>query len=171
MMKAGWKQIVAGAFFFAAVCASGAQTVETAPPVHPVTVAQVRQLLEMTHTVENVTFVMHTAVRDQRKLVTVLPDGFWDDFDVEIDKIDWVALSTPYYQKHLSEEDAKVIIAFYSTEVGQRALAMTAQLVPELSQAGRKLGEEIGARLGEKYKAEIEARMKKQQGGSEIQLK
>lgn len=152
------------------VSVSGAFAQAEGPPAHPITTEQVKRLLLMTHTLERIQTLMHTSIEQQKKITTVLPPAFWDDLELRIEKIDWVALATPVYQRHLSQEDAEKIIAFYSTDVGQRALTATMEISTELQQAGQELGKKMGAEVAQKHSAEIQERMRQQQKTPEIKI-
>jgi hypothetical protein len=50
------------------------------------------------------------------------------------------------YDKHLTHEDVKGLIAFYRTPLGQKAVEVLPQLTSEMAETGRKIGEELGRR-------------------------
>lgn len=54
-----------------------------------------------------------------------------------------VEIATPIYQKHLSLEDIKKIIAFYESPVGRKLGAATPLISKESMQVGQQLGMEI----------------------------
>ncbi len=152
-----------GAFagiLFAGLQTLHAQAVATPPPpAHPVTTEQVRRLMSETHTTDLMQSAMHTMIEQQRQTTPMLPAGFWADFEVEMAKIDWVAIATPVYQKYLSQDDAEKMIAFYGTEAGQHAIMVSSAVMNEMSQKGFELGKDIGTRVGMKYAEEIQRNM------------
>jgi hypothetical protein len=133
------------------------------PPEHPITTEQVKRLMETSHAIERMRKGLHEMIAKQQAALPYFPAAFWSDFEVEFDKLDWVAISTPVYQKYLSQDDAAKAIAFYSTDAGQRSLDSAMAVSSEMTQQGFEQGKAIGKRLGIKYQAEIEANMRKAQ--------
>jgi hypothetical protein len=138
-------------------------TAVAAPPAHPVTVEQVRRMMTISHSADYMLKSMNAMIVQQKTTMPFLPAGFWTDFETEMLKVDWVTIATPVYQKYLSQEDAEKIIAFYSTEAGQRALDSSMAVMREMSTMGAEIGKQIGARIGEKYQKEIEENIRQAQ--------
>ena len=136
------------------------------PPAHPITPAEVKELMEVTHMVDRMKDSVHTMIPQQKKALPYFPDEFWTDLEAEFAKLDWVALATPVYQRYLSEDDANKAIAFYSTDAGQRAFKAGIAMSTEMTQMGFEQGRVIGARLAEKYQKEIQENMRKAQQSS-----
>jgi hypothetical protein len=165
-MRSTWQQALLLFVFLTAGSAGHAQDAVTVPPAHPATVEQVRKLLSLSHATERVVATISGQIEIRKKQgPNIFPDAFWSDFQVEFAKTDWVSIAVPVYQRYFSEEEANAVIAFYSTPVGQKVLDSSQALTQELSSQGYGIGKEIGARLGEKYKTEIEENMKKLQQG------
>lgn len=124
------------------------------------TAAQVKKLMDVTHAID----LMHTMIRQgieqQKKAAPFMPDAFWSDFETEIEKVDWIALATPAYQRHFSEDDADKLIAFYQTDLGQRTLKVTPLVMQEVSAKGVQIGQDIGQRLAQKYMDQIQQNIK-----------
>lgn len=132
-------------------------------PLHPATQVQVKQLMTVTHMAERMRDGMHKMIVQQQAAAPMFPPQFWSEFEVEMNKIDWIGVATPVYQKYMSEEDAAKAIAFYSTDAGQRSLDSSLAVSLELNAKGFELGKEAGARIGKKYAAQIEENMRKAQ--------
>jgi len=157
------------ALILAAVCLGVSRTMEAQsapPPAHPVTAEQVKQLMTVTHSADRVREGIHKMIVQQQAALPFFPAGFWTDFEAEMAKVDWIAIATPIYQKHLSTEDADKAIAFYSTDAGQRSLDSSMAVVEEMQAKGFELGKSIGAQLGQKYQTEIQDGMRKAQQSS-----
>jgi hypothetical protein len=133
------------------------------PPEHPISAEQVKRLLEISHAIERMRKSLHETIAKQQVALPYFPTAFWSDFEAEFDKLDWIAISTPVYQKYLSQDDAAKAIAFYSTDAGQRSLDSAMAVSSEMTQQGFEQGKAIGQRLGIKYQAEIAANMRKAQ--------
>lgn len=136
----------------------------TTPPAHPVTAQQVAKLMEVTHATTRMRDGMRQMIQQQQKAMPpIFPAGFWTDLESELNGIDWVAVATPIYQKHLSEEDAQKALAFYQTDAGQRSLESGFAVMQEMSQKGFELGRAAGEHVSQKYSAEIQENAKKLQ--------
>ncbi|HXC94045.1 MAG TPA: DUF2059 domain-containing protein [Edaphobacter sp.] len=134
-----------------------AQDKPLAPPARPATLEQVEKLMKLTKAADRIKSLMHSNIEVQKNQKPQLfPSAFWDELEQELDKIDWIKIATPVYQRYFSVEEADSVIAFYSTPVGQKVLESSTVMTQELSAQGFKLGKEIGERLGEKYQKEIE---------------
>ena len=163
----GWARAMAlGLIAGATALTCQGQLAAPAPPAHPVTAEQVKQLRQVTHSVDRMSDSIHNMIEQQKKLMPYFPDAFWTDFQAEYAKVDWISLATPIYQKYLSEEDAAKAIAFYSTDAGQRAFNAGMAMAGEMTQVGFEQGKAIGARLAQKYQKEIEENMRKAQQSS-----
>lgn len=130
------------------------------PPEHPATVAQIEQIMTLSHSAENIRLQMKASIADQEKNgPKYLTASFWNDFAAEVDKTNWLTFLTPVYQKYYSTEDATEIIRFYSTPAGQKVLAAAQPFLSEIMSKSTSLGRDIGRQVGEKHAAEIKERM------------
>ncbi|HEX5719513.1 MAG TPA: DUF2059 domain-containing protein [Thermoanaerobaculia bacterium] len=82
---------------------------------------------------------------------------FWDGFRAEINTEDLVSMTVPIYDKHLSHEDIRALIAFYQTPVGARLIEKLPVIAQESMAAGMKWGQEIA----QKAMAKLQAQEKK----------
>jgi len=65
-----------------------------------------------------------------------------------------VELLVPVYQKYLTQEDLKEIIAFYETPVGKKFALHNPAIVQESMQVGQQWGMKIGQELQQKLEEE-----------------
>jgi hypothetical protein len=86
-------------------------------------------------------------------LLKSLPPGEYRDKLVELfmQKVHTVDLAgrildeaIPVYDKYLSDDDVKGLIAFYQTPVGRKLSSVTPSMMAELQSVGEKQGEEVG---------------------------
>jgi hypothetical protein len=134
------------------------------PPAHPATLAQIQKLVALTHAAERVKAAMHANIQTQKsQRPQILPPEFWAELEQEFDKIDWIKIATPVYQRYFSVDEADSVIAFYSTPIGQKVLESSTIMTQELSTQGFTIGKEIGERLGQKYQKEIQDNARKLQ--------
>jgi hypothetical protein len=57
------------------------------------------------------------------------------------------------YDKYLTEEDLDALIAFYSTDTGQKIIKSLPEITKESMNVGAEWGREVGAKLMEQLKA------------------
>lgn len=84
-----------------------------------------------------------------------VPEAFWDEFSVIAYKAageELLNMLLPIYQKNLSENDVKNIIAFYQTPSGKTFAEKTPLIMQESMAAGQQWGMKIGEELTKKLK-------------------
>ncbi len=124
--------------------------------IDPAKEADIRRLLEVVGTRSLMSEVMGNMEKNLRPTLTAsLPPGdsraklidlFMDRFTIRsqalIPKMLDIAVVT--YDKYLSDDDIKGLIAFYQTPVGQKTLGVLPKIVVEMQTQGQKLGEQMG---------------------------
>ena len=81
-----------------------------------------------------------------------LKDEDWNSIEEYINKESFPNLINqlfPVYQKHLSEEDLKTIIAFYNSEAGKKFAENTPLIAQESMVVGQQWGIELGQKIQE----------------------
>ena len=81
-----------------------------------------------------------------------LKDEDWNSIEEYINKESFPNLInqlSPIYQKHLSEEDLKTIIAFYNSEEGKKFAEKTPLIAQESMVVGQQWGIELGQKIQE----------------------
>jgi hypothetical protein len=124
---------------------------ETAAPA----LAKARELIEITGAIALTKDAMRAGLKQQielqRQTNTKVPGQFWDEFgpafNEEMEKqigvlVDQIAM---LYAETFSEQELGELIAFYRTDVGQKAI----RELPKLTQESMKFGEQWGATVGE----------------------
>src|SRR5512146_1005111 len=108
--------------------------------------------------------VMVDAIRQQihlAKKTLPLPPKAQDDFETEflneIKVDDLVELMVPAYDKYYTEGEIDQLIAFYKSPLGQKLVSSLPTMTEETSKAAGALGAEIGARVGQKIEAKLNA--------------
>jgi len=79
-----------------------------------------------------------------------IPESFWTEFMQEVDANQLIELNVPIYDKHLTHEDIKGIIAFYESPVGKKFIEVLPSIVEESYAAGQDWGYGIGTKLRNK---------------------
>lgn len=113
----------------------------------------IRKLMELTGSKDIGMQVIEQMIGMFRQSYTHVPAEFWDEFIAAVDPDELVNLVVPIYERHLTHEDVKVLIEFYSTPTGRKLIAAQPQIVEESMLAGQtwgtQLGEEVVRKLQE----------------------
>ena len=129
---------------------------DLAPPAHPATPAQIRELLQLTHAAERARAQMAATLKLMRASSPAgVPAAFWDDMQRAMANLDIVTPCIPAYQKYYSQQDMAVALAFYHSLAGRRMMAAEPYVSSILSDTLRQAGERVGAEVGLKYKGQI----------------
>ena len=143
---------------------------DAAAPEHPITVAQVHEMMQLTGAVSIARQAMQSLMPAIRQMMPpYVPGDVLDELNRRLLSADLETTITHSYQAHLSTEDGTAIIAFYKTPAGQRLLGAMPQIMKDSQQAGAKLGQQIVTEVIEKHRAEIDAARAKyvqEHGGS-----
>lgn len=107
----------------------------------------IRRLLSITNS-EKLGVQIMDAMIDQ--LEGLAPSDFWDEFQKEADPQGLIDLIVPIYDKHLSHEDIKGLIAFYEGPLGQKFTQIMPQIADESMAVGQKWGMELGMKIEDK---------------------
>lgn len=76
-----------------------------------------------------------------------VPQKFWDDVMKEFDAKSMIDLVVPIYDRHLTHDDVKGLIAFYQSPLGRKMTAVMPQIAQESMQAGQQWGMQIAQRV------------------------
>jgi hypothetical protein len=138
---------------------TGSQTASAeAPPAHPITHAQVDEILELTHSKQLAQQSMRAMLNTMRgSFPPFMPQDVMDDLEQQLLKIDFEPMAVAAYQKHISTEDAAQIIAFYKTPAGQRLISVMPEITREMQLSGSQEGERIAQQVIQAHMDEIRA--------------
>jgi hypothetical protein len=131
-----------------------AQTAATQTKIDPAKEADIRRLLEVSGAKKLVTQTMASMTTSIRPVLSnSLPPGeyreklidlFFAKFQTKADSAQLIDLAVPLYDKYFSQDEIKGLIRFYETPLGQKSLSVLPQLMGEMSEIGRKWGEQAG---------------------------
>jgi len=76
-----------------------------------------------------------------------VPQKFWDDVMKEFDAKSMIDLIVPIYDKHLTHDDVKGLIAFYQSPLGRKMTSVMPQIAQESMQVGQQWGMQIAQRV------------------------
>jgi hypothetical protein len=129
-----------------------------AAPEHPITVAQVRELLELTGANQlRIQVMRKMMVQIKQAFPPFIPKDVMDDMESSLEKIDTEPMAVRVYQRYFSTEDAAQLIAFYKTPTGQRVIRVLPIVTGELQDAGAKEGERVAQQVIKQHMDEIKA--------------
>jgi uncharacterized protein len=122
--------------------------------IDPAKETDIRKLLDMMGTKALAVQTMDATMNGIRPMMaSSLPPGdykeklidlFLEKFRAKADPQQVVDMVVPIYDKHLSHEEIKGLIAFYATPLGKKALSVLPAIAAESGEAGQKWGESLG---------------------------
>ena len=154
----------------AAVPVCGASTIakpgspavaENSAPAHPVTRAQVYEILRLTGTDPMRRQMLDNMLPYMKQMMPYLPEDAAADFQRSLEDADFQGAMVEAFQKRLSAEDAAQMIAFYKTDAGRRMIAVLPSILNEGQDAGAALGQRILFAVIQRHKEEIDVAAKK----------
>lgn len=116
----------------------------------------IHELLTLTRSVDLAVASMEAAVPAQKAANPRIPAVFWDRFltQARARQGELETVIAAVYDRHLSSDELRQIIAFYRTPVGQKVIADMPTIVQESMQAGQTWGAQIGASVAEQLAKE-----------------
>lgn len=122
--------------------------------IAPAREADIRKLLELTRVAALMVQGMNGAEKSMRPLLERsfqpgeyrdrLIELFFAKFHSKVNTKALVDLVVPIYDKHLTGEDIRGLIAFYGTPLGQKMIEVQPQMLAEAQNVGRQWGEDLG---------------------------
>jgi uncharacterized protein len=120
----------------------------------------IRRLLELTGSAQLGQQVIKQMMDTFKRTSPDVPESFWDEMTKEFDPGTMIDLVVPIYDKHLTHEDIKGLIAFYESPVGRKMTSVLPVIAQESMQAGQQWGMDVARRVQQR----LEARKKGQKG-------
>jgi hypothetical protein len=88
-----------------------------------------------------------------------VPQKFWDDVMKEFDAKSMIDLVVPIYDKHLTHDDVKGLIAFYQSPLGRKMTSV----MPQIAQESMQVGQQWGMQIAQRVQKRLEEQKKKGQ--------
>jgi len=129
-------------------------------PEHPVTAAQVYEILQVTGTDTLRRQMLDGMLPYLKQMMPYLPADVVADFQQSLGTADFQGAMVRSFQQHLSTEDAAEIIAFYKSPAGKHMIAVMPKVLDEGQQAGSELGQQVMFEVIQRHKDEIDAAAK-----------
>lgn len=140
--------------------AAAAPTSENPPPLHPVTAAQVYEILELTGTDTLKREMLDGLLPHMQEMMPYIPPDVVEDFQRSLGTADYEGAMVRAFQRHLSSEDAAAIIAFYQSPAGRHMIVVMPSVIDEGRQAAAELGQQVTLEVMQRHKDEIDAAAK-----------
>lgn len=81
-----------------------------------------------------------------------VPESFWSAFGKEVNADGLVDKLVPVYDRHLTHEDIRQLIAFYRSPIGKKMI----EALPQITQDSMKIGQDWGRQVAEQVAARLE---------------
>jgi len=96
--------------------------------------------------------IMEQMIPAIKKMIPDAPDKFWTDIMANVNPNELINLVIPIYQKYLTEDDVKGIIAFYASPVGKKLIRVQPAIMRDSIRLGQQWGQQMARRILLKYK-------------------
>jgi uncharacterized protein len=133
---------------------------ENAPPAHPVTAAQVHEILELTGTNTMRREMLDGLLPHLKEMMPYMPADVVADLQRTLGAADFEGAMVRSFRQHLSTEDAAEILAFYRSPAGQHMITVLPEVMNEGRDAGAELGQQVMLEVMQRHKDEIDAAAK-----------
>jgi uncharacterized protein len=130
---------------------------EISPPAHPVTAAQVYEILELTGTNTQRREMLDGLLPHLKQMMPWMPADVVEDLQRTLGSADFEGAMVRSFQQHLSTEEAAQIIAFYRTPAGRHMIAVMPAVLNEGRDAVADLGQQVMLEVMQRHKDEIAA--------------
>ena len=118
--------------------------------------ADIKRLMEITGAGNLSIQIMNRMMLTMRKGHKDVPEEFWDNFMAEIDPNGLIEIIIPIYEKHLTHEDIKQLIAFYESPIGKKLIKVQPQIMMDSMTAGEEWGKKLVKKVKKKLREEGE---------------
>jgi hypothetical protein len=143
----------------AAAAAAGARG-EIAPPAHPVTAAQVYEILELTGTNTQKREMLDGLLPQLKQTMPWMPQDVVADLQSTLGTADFEGAMVQSFRQRLSSEEAAQIIAFYRSPAGRHMIAVMPAVLNEGQDAVAELGQRVMLEVIQRHKDEIDTAAK-----------
>jgi uncharacterized protein len=140
--------------------AAASVTSENPPPEHPVTAAQVHEILQLTGTNTVKREMMDGLLPHLKEMMPYMPADVLEDLEQSMAVADFEGAMVRSFQRHLSTEEAAAIIGFYQSPAGKHMIAVMPSVLNEGQDAGAQLGQQVMLEVIGRHKDEIGAAAK-----------
>lgn len=153
-MRLSVRSSIAAFLAFGVASSVGAQAAPTSRDSSKV--ALIRELLSVTHAVDQSMIAMEAMVPAQKAANPRIPAVFWDRFlaQARARRGELEEAIVVVYERHFSTNEIVQLLAFYRTPIGQKVLSTLPAVLQESVVAGQEWGQRIGAAIGAQLESE-----------------
>jgi uncharacterized protein len=128
---------------------------ETTPPEHPVTAAQVHEILELTGTNTQKREMLDGLLPHLKELMPWMPADVVADLERTLGTANFEGAMVRSFRQHLSTEEAAQIIAFYQSPAGRHMIAVMPAVMNDGRDAVAQMGQQVMVEVMERHRDEI----------------
>ncbi|HVT99194.1 MAG TPA: DUF2059 domain-containing protein, partial [Acidobacteriaceae bacterium] len=133
---------------------------ENVRPAHPVTAAQVYEILELTGTNTQKREMLDGLLPHLKEIMPWMPADVVGDLQRTLGTADFEGAMVRSFQQRLSTEEAAQILAFYKSPAGRHMIAVMPAVLNEGQDAVAELGQQVMVEVIQRHKDEIDAAAK-----------
>jgi hypothetical protein len=133
---------------------------ENARPAHPVTAAQVYEILELTGTNTQKREMLDGLLPHLKEMMPWMPPDVVGDLQRTLGTADFEGAMVRSFQQRLSTEEAAQILAFYKSPAGRHMIAVMPAVLNEGQDAVAELGQQVMVEVIQRHRDEIDAAAK-----------
>ncbi|MFP5227576.1 MAG: DUF2059 domain-containing protein [Acidobacteriota bacterium] len=126
------------------------------PPEHPITAAQVYQILELTGTNTQKREMLEGLLPHLREMMPWMPPDVVADLERTLAASDFEGAMVRSFRQHLSTEEAARIIDFYQSPAGRHMIAVMPTVLNDGQDAVADLGQQVMLEVMQRHKDEID---------------
>lgn len=110
----------------------------------------IKELITITGTKNLTQQILNQSITSMRSQFPQVPQVFWDEFSAGLTADQLINRLIPIYDKYLTDEDIKQLIAFYRTPVGKKIISVSPQIASDSLNIGQQYGKEVAQRAIQK---------------------
>ncbi len=105
------------------------------------------RLMEMTGSADMGMQIMQNMIVQFRQALPEVPPEYWDQFLEKVSAEDMINIVVPIYDRHLTHDEIKDIIAFYESPTGKTLIQKLPLITGESMTAGQEWGQQLGMEI------------------------
>ncbi len=110
----------------------------------------IKELMAITGAKNLTQQILNQSITSMKSQFPQVPQVFWDEFSAGVSVDQLINRLIPIYDKYLTDEDIKQLIAFYRTPVGKKLISVSPQITSDSFTAGQQYGKEVAQRAIQK---------------------
>jgi hypothetical protein len=153
MRKFFFAFFLAGMVWFTGAFTFAQSTLQNNSTLTPQKIADIKKLLDVTGSSKLGQEVIHQVIGEFKKISPNVPDSFWEKASKEANPSDLEKITISIYDKYLSDDDIKGLVAFYQSPLGQKVV----KVMPQISRESMAAARQWGIQFVEKIESDLKA--------------